>query len=61
MCEGDRMIMPGVDHIVVGVSDVGRSLAFYGDLGFTEIAWDYTGGCPARSTWRDGRALRPGR
>ena len=40
------MIMLGVDHIGVGVSDVDRSVAFYGDLGFTEIAWDYTGELP---------------
>jgi catechol 2,3-dioxygenase-like lactoylglutathione lyase family enzyme len=30
----------GVDHIGVGVSDMERSLAFYADLGFTEVAFD---------------------
>jgi len=30
----------GVDHIGVGVSDMARSLAFYGDLGFTDVAAD---------------------
>ena len=33
----------GVDHIGVGVSDMERSLAFWGRLGFTEIAFDHTG------------------
>lgn len=37
----------GVDHIGVGVSDMNRSLKFYGDLlGFTEIVFDYTGPLP---------------
>jgi catechol 2,3-dioxygenase-like lactoylglutathione lyase family enzyme len=30
----------GVDHIGVGVSDMQRSLAFYAELGFTEVAFD---------------------
>lgn len=30
----------GVDHIGVGVSDVDRSIAFYAQLGFTEVAFD---------------------
>jgi catechol 2,3-dioxygenase-like lactoylglutathione lyase family enzyme len=33
----------GVDHIGVGVSDMERSLAFWATLGFSEIAFDYTG------------------
>lgn len=30
----------GVDHIGVGVSDMERSLAFYAQLGFTDVAFD---------------------
>jgi len=30
----------GVDHIGVGVSDMDRSLHFYADLGFTDVAFD---------------------
>lgn len=35
--------MLGLDHIGVGVTDVDRSLKFYAELGFTDIAFDYTG------------------
>jgi catechol 2,3-dioxygenase-like lactoylglutathione lyase family enzyme len=38
--------MLGVDHIGVGVSDVERSMAFYADLGFTDVAFDYEGPLP---------------
>jgi catechol 2,3-dioxygenase-like lactoylglutathione lyase family enzyme len=38
--------MFGVDHIGVGVADVDRSLRFYADLGFTEVAFDYEGPLP---------------
>lgn len=33
----------GVDHIGVGVSDMARSREFWAQLGFTEVAFDYTG------------------
>jgi catechol 2,3-dioxygenase-like lactoylglutathione lyase family enzyme len=36
----------GVDHIGVGVADIPRSMVFYGELGFTEIAFDYEGPLP---------------
>jgi catechol 2,3-dioxygenase-like lactoylglutathione lyase family enzyme len=36
----------GVDHIGVGVSDMERSMAFYGDLGFTDVAFDHSGALP---------------
>jgi len=36
----------GVEHIGVGVPDVDKALDFYGDLGFTEIAFDYSGPLP---------------
>jgi catechol 2,3-dioxygenase-like lactoylglutathione lyase family enzyme len=36
----------GVDHIGVGVSDMDAMRAFYGDLSFTEVAFDYTGPLP---------------
>jgi catechol 2,3-dioxygenase-like lactoylglutathione lyase family enzyme len=33
----------GVDHIGVGVSDMDRSMRFYADLGFADVAFDYRG------------------
>ncbi|HEY4276826.1 MAG TPA: VOC family protein [Conexibacter sp.] len=36
----------GVDHIGVGVSDMERSRAFWAELGFTDVAFDYTGPLP---------------
>ncbi len=33
----------GLDHIGVGVSDMDRSLVFWAKLGFSEVAFDYTG------------------
>src|ERR1700739_1759703 len=39
-------LMLGVDHIGVGSSDIGRSIAFYADLGFTDIAFEYEGTLP---------------
>jgi len=33
----------GVDHIGVGVSDMERSIRFWTGLGFSEVAFDYTG------------------
>jgi len=37
----------GVDHVGIGVSDMNRSLKFYGDLlGFKEVIFDYTGPLP---------------
>jgi catechol 2,3-dioxygenase-like lactoylglutathione lyase family enzyme len=38
--------MTGLDHIGVGVTDLDRSLAFYGRIGFTEVAFDHTGPLP---------------
>jgi catechol 2,3-dioxygenase-like lactoylglutathione lyase family enzyme len=35
--------LTGLDHIGVGVSDMESSLAFYGQLGFRDVAFDYTG------------------
>ena len=36
----------GVDHIGVGVSDMDRSIGFYADLGFTDVAFDRSGPLP---------------
>jgi catechol 2,3-dioxygenase-like lactoylglutathione lyase family enzyme len=36
----------GVDHIGVGVSDVEQSKEFWAQLGFTEVAFDYSGRLP---------------
>ncbi|MGI8335757.1 VOC family protein [Actinomadura scrupuli] len=36
----------GLDHIGIGVSDMTASLAFYAELGFTDVAFDYTGSLP---------------
>jgi catechol 2,3-dioxygenase-like lactoylglutathione lyase family enzyme len=38
--------LTGLDHIGVGVSDIAASLAFYADLGFSDVAFDYTGPLP---------------
>ena len=36
-------VMLGVDHIGVGVSDMQRSKAFWAEVGFTDVAFDYQG------------------
>ena len=37
----------GVNNVGIGVSDMDRSLKWYGDLlGFTEVLFDYTGSLP---------------
>src|SRR5258706_568031 len=38
--------LTGLDHIGVGVSDMTASLAFYADLGFSDVAFDHTGPLP---------------
>jgi catechol 2,3-dioxygenase-like lactoylglutathione lyase family enzyme len=38
--------LTGLDHIGIGVSDVDASVAFYAELGFTEVAFDHTGKLP---------------
>jgi catechol 2,3-dioxygenase-like lactoylglutathione lyase family enzyme len=46
-----EMLTTGVDHIGVGVSDMDRSTSFWAELGFTDVAFDYTGplgGLPGR-------------
>jgi len=40
-------VFKGVNHVGIGVSDMDKSLKFYGDLlGFTEVMFDYTGPLP---------------
>jgi len=41
--------MTGLDSIGVGVSDMEVSRAFYGELGFTDVAFDWTGSLPGLS------------
>jgi catechol 2,3-dioxygenase-like lactoylglutathione lyase family enzyme len=41
-----RVTTLGVDHIGVGVTDMERSLRFWGEIGFTNVAFDYTGPLP---------------
>lgn len=36
----------GLDHIGIGVSDMAASMTFYEALGFTDIAFDYSGDLP---------------
>ncbi len=36
----------GIHHVGVGVADMERSLKFYGDLGFNQTLFDYTGVLP---------------
>lgn len=38
--------MTGLDHIGIGVSDMVASRAFYGELGFTELAFAWAGELP---------------
>lgn len=38
--------LTGLDHIGVGVSDMVASLAFYAELGFADVAFDYAGPLP---------------
>jgi catechol 2,3-dioxygenase-like lactoylglutathione lyase family enzyme len=39
-------MLKGVNHVGIGVSDMNRSMKFYGDLGFEQIMFDYTGILP---------------
>jgi catechol 2,3-dioxygenase-like lactoylglutathione lyase family enzyme len=41
-----RVTTLGVDHIGVGVTDMERSTRFWGELGFTEVAFDHSGPLP---------------
>ncbi len=38
--------MTGLDHIGIGVSNMAASRDFYAELGFTEVAFDWTGELP---------------
>jgi catechol 2,3-dioxygenase-like lactoylglutathione lyase family enzyme len=40
----------GMDHIGIGVSDMTSSIGFYAELGFTDVAFDYTGALPGLAT-----------
>jgi catechol 2,3-dioxygenase-like lactoylglutathione lyase family enzyme len=45
--KGGKNMFRGVNHVGIGVSDMDRSLKFYGELlGFTEVMFDYTGSLP---------------
>jgi catechol 2,3-dioxygenase-like lactoylglutathione lyase family enzyme len=50
----------GLDHIGIGVSDLAASLGFYAELGFTDVAFDYTGPLPGLTaiTGHDGTEAR---
>jgi catechol 2,3-dioxygenase-like lactoylglutathione lyase family enzyme len=54
----------GVDHIGVGVSDMDRSIAFWAEIGFTDVAFDYSGplgGLPREGVEARVVMLRPAR
>lgn len=38
--------LTGLDYIGIGVSDMAASMAFYGELGFDDVAFDYNGSLP---------------
>ena len=40
------MTFRGVDHVGVGVADMEAAQAFYGNVGFSEVRFDYTGRVP---------------
>jgi catechol 2,3-dioxygenase-like lactoylglutathione lyase family enzyme len=42
--------MTGLDHIGLGVSNMETSLAFFGELGFKDVAFDYEGALPGLSS-----------
>jgi len=50
----------GVDHIGVGVTDMERSLAFWAEVGFTDVAFDHQGPLPGlqQVAGRDGIEAR---
>src|SRR4051794_20375509 len=54
--------MLGVDHIGVGVSDMERSKAFWAEVGFSDVAFDYQGPLagPTGTTHAHVVWLRPG-
>jgi catechol 2,3-dioxygenase-like lactoylglutathione lyase family enzyme len=39
-------VFRGVDHVGVGVADMEAAKAFYGQVGFSEVRFDYTGPVP---------------
>ncbi|HEX6022048.1 MAG TPA: VOC family protein [Solirubrobacter sp.] len=58
------MLTTGVDHIGVGVSDMDRSTRFWAELGFTDVAFDYSGplqGLPGHDVDARVVMLRPAR
>jgi len=38
--------LTGLDHVGIGVSDMGRAMRFYADLGFDDVAFNYRGELP---------------
>lgn len=52
--------LTGLDHIGIGVSDPAASIAFYGQLGFTDVAFDVTADLPGMTglTGHDQTAAR---
>jgi len=47
-------LLKGVNYVGIGVSDIDKSLKFYGDLlGFTEVMFDYTGSLPGMEKVKD--------
>ena len=40
------MTFRGVDHVGVGVADMEAAQAFYRNVGFSEVRFDYTGRVP---------------
>ena len=54
----------GVDHVGVGVADMGPAKRFYGQVGFSHVLFDYTGEVPgadrrARIVMLDNPAATP--
>jgi len=44
----------GVDHIGVGVGDMDAGIAFYGQVGFSDVLFDYTGEVPGTEAFTAG-------
>jgi catechol 2,3-dioxygenase-like lactoylglutathione lyase family enzyme len=54
-------VMLGVDHIGVGVSDMDRSKAFWAEVGFSDVGFEYRGPLPGLNGTHDAHVvwLRP--
>jgi len=48
-------VFAGVEHVGVGVADTEAALAFYGEVGFSEVLFDFTGEIPGSEAFAGSR------